>query len=92
MPESTSLSFRTSKDKAEQLEQLATAMDRPKSWVLQQALEAYLDLQAWHVAHIEQGRRELREGKGIPHEEVVRWVESRGFSSDHVGAATRVPA
>ena len=76
MSGSTSLSFRVAKEKAEQLEQLAVAMDRPKSWLLQQALEAYLDVQSWQIAHIEQGRRELREGEGIPHDEIVRWVES----------------
>lgn len=78
MSETTSLSFRVPKEKADQLDELAGAMDRPKSWLLQQALDAYLEVQAWHIAHIEQGRRELREGKGIPHEEVVRWVESWG--------------
>ncbi len=82
MSESISLSFRVAKGKAQQLDQLAGAMDRPKSWLLQQALDAYLDVQAWHIAHIEQGRRELREGKGIPHEEVVRWVESWGTGDD----------
>lgn len=75
MSDTTSLSFRVSKAKAERLEQLADAMDRPKSWLLQQALDAYLDVQAWHIAHIEQGWRELRAGQGIQHEEVVRWVE-----------------
>jgi predicted transcriptional regulator len=78
MSETTCLSFRVPKEKADQLDELAGAMDRPKSWLLQQALDAYLEVQAWHIAHIEQGRRELREGKGIPHEEVVRWVESWG--------------
>lgn len=76
MSETISLSFRVAKKKADQLEQLAGAMDRPRSWLLRQALDAYLEVQAWHIAHIEQGRRELREGKGIAHEEVVRWVES----------------
>jgi predicted transcriptional regulator len=75
MSDTTSLSFRVPKAKAERLEQLAGAMDRPKSWLLQQALDAYLEVQAWHIAHIEQGRRELCEGKGIAHEDVVRWVE-----------------
>jgi RHH-type transcriptional regulator, rel operon repressor / antitoxin RelB len=75
MAETTSLSFRVSKAKAEQIERLAEAVDRPKSWLLQQALDAYLEVQAWHIAHIEQGRREIREGRGIPHDEVVRWVE-----------------
>jgi predicted transcriptional regulator len=78
----TSLSFRVAKTKAEQLEQLAGALDRPKSWLLQQALDAYLDVQAWHIAHIDQGERELREGKGIPHEDVVRWVEGWAAGSD----------
>jgi predicted transcriptional regulator len=86
MADTTSLSFRVPKEKADLLEQLAGAMDRPKSWLLQQALDAYLEVQAWHVAHIEQGRRELREGKGVPHEEVVRWVESWGTEDDEVGA------
>jgi predicted transcriptional regulator len=82
MSETTSLSFRVPKAKAEQVEQLAEAMDRPKSWLLQQALDAYLDVQAWHIAHIEQGRREIREGKGIPHEEIVRWVEGWAAGDD----------
>jgi predicted transcriptional regulator len=83
MSETTSLSFRVPKDKADKLDKLADAMDRPKSWLLQQALDAYLDVQAWHIAHIEEGRRELREGKSIPHEEVVRWVESWGTGDDN---------
>jgi predicted transcriptional regulator len=82
MSDMTSLSFRVPKAKAEQIEQLAKAMDRPKSWLLQEALDAYLDLQAWHVAQIEQGRRELREGKGIPHEKVVAWLESWGTEDE----------
>ena len=85
MADTTSLSFLVPKEKADQLEQLSGAMDRPKSWLLQQALDAYLEVQAWHVAHIEQGRRELREGKGIPHVEVVRWVESWGTGDDDEG-------
>ena len=80
MSETTSLSFRVAKEKAERLEQLAAAMERPRSWLLQQALDDYLDVQAWQIAHIEQGRRELRDGEGIPHEEVVRWVE--GWTKD----------
>jgi predicted transcriptional regulator len=84
--DTTSLSFRVPRAKAEQLEQLAGAMDRPKSWLLQRALDAYLDVQAWHIAHIEEGRRELREGKGIPHEEVVRSADRWAAGDDETSA------
>jgi predicted transcriptional regulator len=82
MSKTTSLSFRVPKDKADKLEELADAMDRPRSWLLRQALDAYLDVQAWQVAHIEEGRRELREGKGIPHEKVVAWLETWGTDDE----------
>jgi predicted transcriptional regulator len=82
MSETTSLSFRVPKDKADKLEELADAMDRPRSWLLRQALDAYLDVQAWQVAHIEEGRREFREGKGIPHEKVVAWLETWGTDDE----------
>jgi predicted transcriptional regulator len=82
MSDTVSLSFRVPKAKGEQIEQLASAMGRPKSCLLQQALDAYLDVQAWQIAHIEQGRRELREGKGIPHEKVVAWLETWGTEDE----------
>lgn len=72
MAGSTSLSFRVSKETAKRLDALAEATDRPRSWLLEQALESYLEVQAWQVEHIRQGLAELEAGQGIPHEEVVR--------------------
>ena len=87
MSDTTSLSFRVPRAKAEQLERLAGAMDRPRSWLLQRALDAYLDIQSWHIAHIEEGWRELREGKGIPHEEVIRSADRwAGGNEDEISA------
>jgi predicted transcriptional regulator len=82
MSQSVSLSFRVAQEKAEQLERLAAAMDRPKSWLLERALEEYLELQAWQVAEIRQGMEEIRQGQGIPHEEVVAWLESWGTDDE----------
>jgi len=78
MPRSVSLSFRVSEETAAQLGELAAAMDRPRSWLLERALEEYLEVQRWQIAQIQQGMQELREGKGIPHEEVVAWLETWG--------------
>jgi predicted transcriptional regulator len=79
MAGTTSLSFRVSDETAERLDALAVATDRPRSWLLEQALDSYLEVQAWQVEHIRQGLAELDAGLGIPHEEVVeRFASLRG--------------
>ena len=82
MSETVALSFRTSPDKAERLEELARATDRPRSWILEQALEAYLDTQAWQVAHIEKSLARLKAGEGVPHEKVEAWLRSWGTDEE----------
>jgi predicted transcriptional regulator len=75
---STKLSFRVDTDKARRLDDLAMAMARPKSWLLEQALDAYLELQAWHVVHIGRGMQELDRGEGLPHAEIAAWLKTWG--------------
>ncbi len=82
MADTISLSFRVSKDKAEQLEQLAAAMDRPRSWLLGRALDEYLEVQAWQVAEIRKGMEEIRQGKGVRHEKVAAWLETWGTDEE----------
>lgn len=82
MPKSVPLSFRVSETIAVQLDELATAMDRPRSWLLERALEEYLDVQKWQIAQIKKGMQEMREGKGIPHEDVVAWLETWGTDEE----------
>jgi predicted transcriptional regulator len=82
MSQSVSLSFRVPKAKAEQLERLAAAVDRPRSWLLERALDEYLELQSWQVEEIRQGMEEIRQGKGIPHEEVVAWLDTWGTDDE----------
>jgi predicted transcriptional regulator len=69
------LSFRVSTQIQSQLEELARATDRPKSWHLEQAVRSYLDTQLWQIRQIKAGLAELDAGKGIPHEQVVPEIE-----------------
>lgn len=78
MGDTVSVSVRVSKAKARKIEQLAKTTARPKSWIVEQALDAYLDANAWQVARIERGLRELRAGKRINHERVARWLSGWG--------------
>ena len=78
MSAGVSLSFRVSKEKALAIDRLAEATDRSRSWVLEQALDAYFELQAWQVEHIGKGLEEARRGDTIPHDAVVAWLGTWG--------------
>lgn len=80
-PDSQAVSFRVSSTKVEQLERLAAATDRPRSWHIEQALDAYLDVQSWQIAHIEQGIAEMDAGEGIPHKDIKDWLSTWGRES-----------
>jgi RHH-type rel operon transcriptional repressor/antitoxin RelB len=45
------------------LDGIATALDRDRTYVVNQALEAYIDVHQWHIEHIEQGLREAEAGQ-----------------------------
>lgn len=70
MGKSTSLSLRIRPELNTRLEALAAAMDRPKSWVCEQALEDYVTLQEWQVAEIRKGLAEADAGDFASEEEV----------------------
>ncbi|MCH7796115.1 MAG: ribbon-helix-helix protein, CopG family [Proteobacteria bacterium] len=83
MTRSVPLSLRISEDKARRIEALAKATDRPKSWLLEQALDAYLESQAWQVARIERGLSEVRRGQAVAHGAVAEWLA--GWGGDREG-------
>jgi predicted transcriptional regulator len=76
------ISFRLAADKLERLERLAAATERPRSWHIEQALDSYLDVQAWQIEHIENGMASLREGRTVPHEKVREWLSSWGTDDE----------
>ena len=78
MPETVSLSFRVAAKKAREVEKLAKATERSKSWLLEQALDAYLETQAWQIEHIRKGLDELRRGEVVEHDRVVAWLSTWG--------------
>jgi len=80
-PETQAISFRIRSEKVDELEQLAKATDRPRSWHIEQALDAYLDVQSWQIAQIEKSLAEMDAGKGIPHEEIKKELGNWGKGS-----------
>jgi predicted transcriptional regulator len=67
-----SISFRTPSSKVEKIDNLAGAQHRDRSYILNEAIDQYLDLQNYHANLVEQGLRDSEAGKIASHEEVSR--------------------
>lgn len=70
-----SITFRLAPDKRKTLDILAEQVQQPRSALLQEAVENYLELQAWQLAHIEEGLRQAQAGEFVPDEEVEAFFE-----------------
>jgi predicted transcriptional regulator len=62
----------------EQVTAIAEALDRPKSWVIEQAVKDFVAVQEWQLAAIDEGIRAADAGRVAAHEEVAAWVKSWG--------------
>ena len=52
------ISVRIASDKKAALDAIAEQIDRDLSFVVEEALDAYLELHAWQVKHIQEGMRQ----------------------------------
>lgn len=64
------ITFRMDSDKKDALDAIATGLDRDRSYVLNQAIEAYIEIHRWQFAHIEEGLRQADAGEFATDKEV----------------------
>lgn len=57
------ISFRLDSDKREALDTVASALDRDRSYILNEAIDAYLDVHQWQLEHIRRGLRQANAGQ-----------------------------
>ncbi len=81
-PITRAISFRIKTETIRRLERLAEATDRPRSWHLEAALDAYLENQAWQIAHIEEGVADADAGRTLPHERIREWLQTWGSDDE----------
>lgn len=73
----TNVSFRTDAKKIESLDTIASALDRDRSYVLNEAIAAYLELYQWQIKHIKEGLRQAEAGEFATEEEVAKAFRRR---------------
>jgi RHH-type rel operon transcriptional repressor/antitoxin RelB len=71
------ISFRLDSRKKDALDAIARAHDRDRTYVLNEAIDAYLDVQKWQIEHIKEGIRQADAGEFATDAEVAavfsRW-------------------
>jgi RHH-type transcriptional regulator, rel operon repressor / antitoxin RelB len=85
MTKQTPMSVRISSNLSARVSKLAEAMDRPKSWIIERAIEDYVSLQAWQVAEIKRGLQEADAGDFATDDEVEavfrKWMNAGRLAS-----------
>jgi predicted transcriptional regulator len=57
-----------------ELDGIAAALERDRSYIVNEALKAYIDVHQWHIDHIRQGLREANAGKFASEDEVKKAI------------------
>ncbi len=73
----TNITIRTDDEIAKQIAELARAMDRPKNWVIEDALKQYLAEQSWQIEGIKQAQSSLSNAAGVAFEPVINKLRKK---------------
>jgi predicted transcriptional regulator len=76
--EEKTVSFRALAEKIDALDELAAAQDRPRSYLINEAISNYIELHAYHDSLVRKGLEAARTGQVISHEEVVKRLKRAG--------------
>jgi predicted transcriptional regulator len=71
------IGFRTNAEKIDALDSLA-AQDRPRSYLINEAITNYIDLHAYKDALVRKGLEDVRKGRVVSHAEVVNRLKRVG--------------
>src|SRR5713101_5710504 len=92
MAKSAMMTVRLTPELTHKLEALARDTKRSKSYLAGEAIASYVEMNAWQVGRIKAALAEARSGApGVPHEDVVRWVESWGTENERRRPRPRKP-
>lgn len=63
-----------------QLDKMAEQIDRPRAWIIKEAVAQYLEREAWYLAEVQKGIDDMEAGREISHEEMGARLRAKGFN------------
>ena len=64
----------------EQLDKMAEQMDRPRAWIIKEAVAQYLERETWYLAEVQKGIDDMEAGRVISHDDVAARLKAKGFN------------
>jgi len=74
---STTLTLRTDDEVAHKLTQIAESMNRNRNWIINEAINNYLELHEWRLEHVNQGMSDTDAGRTVSFDEVKARILKR---------------
>jgi predicted transcriptional regulator len=71
------ISFRALAEKIDALDELASAQDRSRSYLINEAITNYIELHAYQDELVHNGLEQMRKGRVVSHEDVVKRLKKR---------------
>ena len=65
-------SIRMAAEKLERIDNIAKAVNRSRAWVINQAVDRYLEYEEWFVQQVQQGLDEANQGQFATEQEVKK--------------------
>ncbi len=82
MSSEKTISFRANAETIEQLDDLAASQDRSRSYLINEAISNYIEIHTYHDSLVRQGLVEMRKGRVVSHEEVLKRLKKTGRASE----------
>ena len=82
MPVTVPVTVRVSSETNAKLERIAKATERSKSKLLAGAIDAYIESERQFLDGIERGLADLKAGRVIDNDEMMRWLDSWGSDNE----------
>lgn len=77
-PETRVLTAHVPTELAVKVDQLAEQLERPRGWIVKQALQAWVDEEELRHQMTLEALAESDAGQVVPHDEVEKWIRSLG--------------
>ncbi|MFL0798671.1 MAG: ribbon-helix-helix protein, CopG family [Cellvibrionaceae bacterium] len=76
-------SVRLDDDTLQRIGQMAEALDRPRAWLMAEAIKQYVAREEWFIHEVEKGVKAAAEGRLMDHADIkAKWEAKRAAQMD----------